>query len=52
MDIRWRERVARVSGADVADEWWNLSTISTGSITPSPRTPTPFYRRLFLANEG
>ena len=44
MDIRRRERVTRVSGADVAHERWNLSTVSTGSFTP--------YRRLFLTKEG
>ena len=52
MDIRWREWVTRVPGADVADERWNLSTVSTGSFTPSPGTPTPFYRRLFLTKKG
>ena len=47
MDITRRERVTRVSGADVAHERWNLSTVSTGSFTPSP-----FCRRLFLTKEG
>ena len=52
MDIRWRQRATRVSAGDVVHELCNLSTVSTGSITPSPEPPTPFYRRLFLTEEG
>ena len=48
MNIRWHERATRVSEGDVVHEPWNLSTVSTGSITPLPRTPAPFYRRLLL----
>ena len=52
MDIRWRRRAARVSEGDAVHEPWNISTLSTGSFTPSPAPPTPFYRRLFLTKEG
>ena len=55
MDSRWRRRAARVSEGGVVREPWNISTLSTGSFTPPPpppRTPTPFYRRLFLTREG
>ena len=41
MNMSWREQVTRVSGADVAHARWNFSTVSTGSFTPLPRTPTP-----------
>ena len=51
MDIRWRERVTKVSEDDVVHEPWTLSTVSTGSITPPP-DPHPFYRRLFLTEGG
>lgn len=43
MDIRRRERVKRVCGADVAHERWNLSTVSGGSFAPHshPLLPPP-----------
>ena len=50
MDIRWRRRAASVSEGGVVHESWNISTLSTGSFTPSPRAH-PFYRRLFFTTE-
>ena len=52
MDIRWRERVTRASGADVVHEPWNLSTVSTGSFTPSPEPPPPFTAACFSRRRG
>ena len=52
MDIRRRERVTRVSEADVAHERWNLSTVSTGSFTPSPEPPPPFTAACFSRRRG
>ena len=52
MDIRWRQRATRVSAGDVVHELWNLSTVSTGSITPSPEPPPPFTAACFSRRRG
>ena len=52
MDIRWRQRATRVSAGDVVHESWNLSTVSTGSITPSPEPPPPFTAACFSRRRG
>ena len=52
MDSRWRRRAARVSEGGVVREPWNISTLSTGSFTPSPRTPTPFTAACFSRGRG
>ena len=52
MDIRWRQRATRVSAGDLVHESWNLSTVSTGSITPSPEPPPPFTAACFSRRRG
>jgi putative aldouronate transport system permease protein len=50
MDITRRERVTKVSGADVAHERWNLSTVSRGSFAPA--LPPPFAAACFSRRRG
>ena len=53
MDIRWRERVTRVPGADAVHDLRSFIHSFHRLVHPLPRTPPPpFYRRLFLKNEG
>ena len=52
MDSRWRRRAARVSEGGVVREPWNISTLSTGSFTPSPAPPPPFTAACFSRGRG